>query len=106
MQQAQWMSHRANVLRAYRDLLDLIKRQPQGNVHEMLVEARKEMKSGMLESDPVEASEKLKQLVGRVSFLHMTTPRQFGDRRSRLESAQYVVRDGVLTEGEAEDREK
>lgn len=99
-------SHKANVFRAYRDLLDLIKRQPEPDRLAKLLEARRRMKSNVREPDPMKASDHLKELVANISFLHLTTPRQAGDRRSRNQSAQYIVREGQLVEGEADEREK
>lgn len=100
-------SHKANVFRAYRDLLDLIKRQPEHQDRlAKLLEARRRMKSNMREADPIKASDQLKELVANISFLQMTTPREVGDRRSRDQSAQYIVRGGQLVEGEADEREK
>jgi hypothetical protein len=99
-------SHKANVFRAYRDLLDLIKRQPENERITQLLEARKRMKENMFESDPMKASDQLKELIAKTSFLQMVTPRQLGDRRSRNLSAQFIIRDGQLLEGEADAREK
>eukprot|EP00884_Botryococcus_braunii_P016753 jgi/Botrbrau1/3761/Bobra.0363s0038.1 len=99
-------SHKSNVFRAYRDLLDLIKRQPEPEKLSKLLEARKHMKLHMGETDPMKASEQLKELIAKTSFLRMMTPRQVGDRRSRSQSAHYIVKDGQLMEGEAEEREK
>lgn len=74
------MSQRANVLRAYRELVDLIKRLPLERRQASLQEAKASMRANMNESDPLKASDMLKELVARVSFLRMATPKSHRDR--------------------------
>ena len=74
------MAQRANVLRAYRELLDLAKRLPVEKRYASLEEARKAMRSNQRETDPVKQTDMLKELVAKVSFLRMTTPKTYRDR--------------------------
>jgi len=74
------MAHRANVLKAYRDLVDLIKKMPAETRSASLKEARTMMNSNKTESDPIKSSDMLKDLVARVSFLRMATPKTHRDR--------------------------
>ena len=74
------MAQRANVLRAYRELLDLAKRLPIDKRNASLEEARKAMRSNQTEVDPVKQTDLLKELVAKVSFLRMTTPKTYRDR--------------------------
>ncbi|BDA43734.1 hypothetical protein COCOBI_04-7490 [Coccomyxa sp. Obi] len=53
----------------------------------------------MNETDPLKASDMLKDLVARVSFLRMATPKTYRDRRTRHGAETYVLRDGQLVEG-------
>ncbi len=68
------------MLRAYRELIDLIKRLPAGRRTASLEEARASMRNNMHETDPLKASDMLKDLVARVSFLRMATPKTHRDR--------------------------
>ena len=74
------MAQRANVLRAYRELLDLAKRLPGDKRYASLEEARKAMRSCQSETDPIKQTDMLKELVAKVSFLRMTTPKTYRDR--------------------------
>ena len=74
------MAQRANVLRAYRELLDLTKRLPLEKRYANLEEARKAVRSNRSETDPVKQTDMLKELVAKVSFLRMTTPKTYKDR--------------------------
>lgn len=74
------MAQRANVLRVYRELIDLIKRLPTKRREASLQEARAAVKADMNETDPLKASDMLKDLVARVSFLRMATPKTYRDR--------------------------
>ena len=74
------MAQRANVLRAYRELLDLAKRLPIDKRYASLEEARKAMRSNQSEADPIKQTDMLKELVAKVSFLRMTTPKTYRDR--------------------------
>lgn len=92
MQQA---SHRTNVLRAYRQLLHLVKRLPEVQRTQALGQARAEAQADRDIANAFEASDKLKQLYARISYLKTVTPRQAGDS-ARLGSGRYVLRDGEL----------
>jgi hypothetical protein len=81
------MAQRANVLRAYRELIDLIKRLPRKRQAASLQEARTSMRANMNETDPVKVSDMLKELVARVSFLRMATPKTYRDRCEHLSSS-------------------
>ena len=74
------MAQRANVLRIYRELIDLIKRLPTERREASLREAREAVKANVNETDPLKASDMLKDLVARVSFLRMATPKTYRDR--------------------------
>lgn len=74
------MSQRANVLRAYRELIDLLKRMPAGRRDAGLQEARATVRANMTEADPLKASDMLKDMVARISFLRMATPKSARDR--------------------------
>jgi len=64
------------------------------------------MRANRDEKDPVKQTDMLKELVSKVSFLRMTTPKTYRDRRTRHGSVTYVIRDGVMVEsqGKAESR--
>ena len=64
-------SQRANVLRAYRELLSLARRLPAAKRDAALAEARAGVRANAAETDPLAASEQLKRLWGRVGFLRM-----------------------------------
>ena len=74
------MSHRANVLRAYRELVDLLKRLPADRREAGLQEARASVRINAGERDALKASDMLKDLVARISFLRMATPKHARDR--------------------------
>lgn len=86
------MTQRANVLRAYRELVDLIKRLPADRREVNLQEARASMRANMKETDPLKASDMLKDLVARVSFLRMATPKSYRDRcSSKLCACDFTI---------------
>jgi hypothetical protein len=93
-------SHRTNVLRAYRELLNLIHRLPAQDQQKALQEARELLTKNKNISNAVEASDKLKELVARISFLRIMTPRRPGEK-SRIGAGTFVLRDGELVEGKA-----
>ena len=96
----QQVSHRTNVLRAYRQLLQLIKRLPPSQQGKAVTQARSEAANDRNISNAVEASDKLKQLCARIGYLRTITPRQPGDAE-RLGSGHYVLRDGELVPSDA-----
>ncbi len=67
-------------MRAYREFIDLAKRLPAEKRNASIQEARKAMQANKLEYDPVRQTEMLKELVAKVSFLRMTTPKTYRDR--------------------------
>lgn len=91
----QQVSHRTNVLRAYRQLLHLIKRLPAEQQGKALSQARAEAAADRQVASSVEASDKLKQLYTRIGYLRTITPRRPGDA-DRLGAGRYVLRDGEL----------
>lgn len=96
-----------DVLRAYRELLILIKRLPKHKINKALDEARETVQARKHETDPQKASDYLKDMVSRISYLRMITPRRQGDReRFKCSSGCYVLRDGELVEGSAESKGK
>ena len=64
-------SQRANVLRAYRELLSLARRLPAAQRDAALAEARAGVRANAAEVNPLAASEQLKRLWGRVGVLRM-----------------------------------
>ncbi len=62
-------AHRANVLRAYRELLTLVRGLPSARREGALAEARAGVRANAAEPDAGKASDQLKQLFGRISFL-------------------------------------
>jgi hypothetical protein len=62
-------AHRANVLRAYRELLSLLRGLPPARREGALAEARAGVRAHAAEPDPGAASDQLKALVARISFL-------------------------------------
>lgn len=91
----QQVSHRTNVLRAYRQLLHLIKRLPPSQQGKALSQARTETATDRDIDNAIEASDKLKKLFARIGYLRTITPRRPGDAE-RLGSGHYVLRDGEL----------
>ena len=96
----QQISHRTNVLRAYRQLLQLIKRLPPSQQGKAVAQARSEATSDRNISNAVEASDKLKQLYARIGYLRTITPRRPGDAE-HLGAGRYVLRDGQLVPTDA-----
>ncbi len=62
-------AHRANVLRAYRELLSLLRGLPPTRREGALAEARAGVRARAAEPDAGAASDALKALVARISFL-------------------------------------
>lgn len=93
---------RHQVLCAYRQLLRLIRAQPdRQRAAQGLREARETVRARCGEANPEEALAHYKELAARISFLRITTPRQPG---TPLGASTYVWRDGQLVEGEGEDK--
>ena len=68
------------MLRAYRELVDLLKRLPPEQKGPRLQEARAAVRANSGEKDALKASDMLRDLVARVSFLRMATPKTARDR--------------------------
>ena len=94
------MSHKANVLRTYRDLLELVHCLPAEKRAAAAKEARSRVREGAAESNAVKQSDLLKQLVARVSFLRACTPRHAWRHRAIRHPTHYVFRGGELVEGQ------
>ena len=101
MQQASRTSvpHRSNVLRQYRELLSLIGALPSEQQAKALTQARTTVKANSSESDPVKASDMLRDLVSQSSFLKTITPKY--SARQGSSAGIFVLRDGQLVEGRA-----
>lgn len=90
--------HRAQVLRAYRELLGLVRRLPEAQRASALAEARQSMRQHAAETSEERQQELFKQLAAKISFLRVVTPRRPGEV-SAIGSGHYVLRDGKLVEG-------
>lgn len=56
----------------------------------------------MGEQDPMKATDMLKELLARIGFLRIRTPRLPGDLARFNMAGRYVVRDGAVVQGEAD----
>lgn len=90
--------HRNQVLRAYRELLSLIKRMPESQRSQAWQEARQTMRQHAGEADGARQLDLFKQLAAKISFLRVVTPRKPGEV-SAIGTGHYVLRDGKLVEG-------
>lgn len=95
------MSQRNNVLRAFRECIALARTRPATEQSTILNDVRSAIQQHK-DASGSEASDQLKALVARVSYLRMTTPHHRLPSRSRLGHSHYVFRDGELVEGKAE----
>lgn len=86
------------VLRAYRELLGLIKRLPEAQRGSAWTEARHTMRQHAAEADGAKQQDLFKQLVAKISFLRVVTPRKAGEV-SAVGAGHYVLREGKLVEG-------
>lgn len=92
--------HARNVCRLYRELLILIKRLPKDKIEDAWTRARQEIRRHRDEQDKMRASDLMKEMVAKISYLKSITPRYPGDAtRLRLGSGHWVMRDGELVEG-------
>lgn len=66
----------STVLRTYRELLECCRRLPAAQGTEAVAQVRAEVRANRELADPVEVQEALRRMVGRISFLKMTTPRR------------------------------
>ena len=91
--------HRAQVLKAYRDFVDVVRRSRPASAREAkLDEVRAAMRANAHVTEESKQLDLLKQLVARVSYLRIVTPKS-GRGRHKRESGTFVVREGELVEG-------
>ncbi|KAL4431057.1 hypothetical protein ABPG75_006313 [Micractinium tetrahymenae] len=90
--------HRNQVLRAYRELLSLIRRLPESKRASAWQEARQTVRQHAGEADEARQQDLFKQLAAKISFLRVVTPRRPGEVSS-IGAGHYVLRDGRLVEG-------
>ena len=90
---------RLQVLGRYKELLRLLQRLPDTQKAAALEEAKRTIRQRKDESNPHQALEYQKELVARISFLRITTPRPVGESTG---SGKYVFRKGDWIQGEAE----
>ena len=93
--------HRQQVLSRYRELLRVIQRLPGEKAATARTEAQQTMRQHRSETDPEAQLRFLKDLVARISFLRINTPRKAGEP---LGGGSYVLRNGELVAGSGEDR--
>lgn len=93
--------HRQQVITRYRELLRLIRRLPEQKAAAARAEAATAVRQHRDEADPEAQLRYLKDLVARISFLRITTPRRPGEP---LGGGTYVLRDGELVEGAGEEK--
>lgn len=92
--------HRVVVRKLYRELLTRIRRLPPKDQVGKIEEAVRTMRANRDVEDEAKRSALLKDLVARVSFLRVVTPRRPGD--GNVTGTKYVIRDGELVEGEGD----
>lgn len=91
--------HRAAVLKAYRDFVDVARRsRPVAEREAKLEEARAAIRASAGVTDESEQQALLKKLVARVGFLRVVTPKT-GRGRHKRESGVFVVREGEVVQG-------
>lgn len=96
------LRQRAQVLKAYRDFVDVVRRsRPASEREAKLEEVRAKVRANASETDETKKVDLLKQLVARVSYLRIVTPKS-GRGRHKRESGTFVVREGELVEGSGE----
>lgn len=94
--------HRQQVMSRYRELLRLVHRLPDGSKRAAArAEAQTTMRQHQHEQDPEAQLNYLKELVARISFLRITTPRRPGES---LAGGTYVLRDGQLVQGSGQEK--
>lgn len=94
-------SHRHQVFSRYRELLRVIKRLPGEKAAAARREAQQTVRQRRDETDPEAQLRYLKELVARISFLRITTPRPAGEP---IGGGSYVMRDGELVQGAGEEK--
>ncbi|KAI3433446.1 hypothetical protein D9Q98_003260 [Chlorella vulgaris] len=93
--------HRTQVLRAYRELLGLVRRLPEQQRSVQRAEARAALRLHAAEADEAKRQDLFKQLAAKISFLRAVTPRRPGEVSS-IGAGHYVLRGGQLVEGSGE----
>lgn len=88
------------VLRSFRELLSVSKRLAPDKQQQTVEEVKSAIRKHRAEADEAKVLDLHKQLVSRISFLRMTTPRQPGEP-SRIGAGVYVLRDGELVSEQA-----
>lgn len=80
------------VLRHYRELLELISLIPDKDQrYNALQQARSGLRANRGITNPMEASDKLKEMVSKISFLRMTTPRDPRMKRSSTSGTMIIL---------------
>lgn len=96
------LRQRGQVLKAYRDFVDVVRRsRPASERESKLEEVRATVRANVNETDESKQLDLLKQLVARVSYLRIITPKS-GRGRHKREGGIFVVREGELVEGSGE----
>ena len=91
--------HRAAVLKAFRDFVDVARRSiPVAEREAKLEEARVAIRASASITSESEQQELLRKLVARMGFLRIMTPKT-GRGRHKRESGVFVVRKGEVVEG-------
>eukprot|EP00873_Tetraselmis_striata_P021005 jgi/Tetstr1/441269/TSEL_029520.t1 len=94
----------STVLRTYRELLECCRRLPAAQGTEAVAQVRAEVRANRELADPVEVQEALRRMVGRISFLKMTTPRRGPSWRDSVSYGTYVVRGGDVVESQGQSK--
>lgn len=89
------------VVSAYRELLRLIRRLPEAERQEKLSLASETLRKHRNETNAQKVLDLHKELVARISWLRVVTPRQQGDSQ-RIGAGRFVFRDGKLVEGQGD----
>tara|TARA_B000000441_G_C21547564_1_gene235331 strand:+ start:26 stop:463 length:438 start_codon:yes stop_codon:yes gene_type:complete len=96
--------HRGAVLKAYRDLVDVVRRSSPVEARDaVLEEARTEIRANAAETDESKRLDLLRKLVARVGYLRIVTPK---GGRHKPEGGTFVVREGELVEDGGESKGK
>lgn len=98
------MSHRVQVLTRYKQLLQLLKGLPQDQQLSSLSEARSTTRQRLHEQDPQLQLDYLKELVSRIGYLRIITPKSASTSTTTTGRGVYVLREGKLVEGTGHDK--
>lgn len=94
-------AHKSHVLSRYRELLRLVQRLPADKAGAAKAEAQQTIRQRQAETDPQARLQHVKELVAKISFLRITTPRPVGEK---LEAGSYLLRQGQLVKGTGEEK--